>query len=99
MHAFHRVVIAATLTFATAALAAEPHSMTGCLTAGAADGSFMLTEVDGGSGPVAIAKSSVDLAPHVGHKVEITGVSIDGTDPETHTMQVTAMKHVAATCP
>ncbi|HMM77518.1 MAG TPA: hypothetical protein PJ986_17575 [Gammaproteobacteria bacterium] len=93
------LVLVALLGFAAAAPADEPHSMTGCLAAGAAEGSFMLNDVEGGAGPVAIPQSSVDLAPHVGHKVEITGTSIDGTDPETHTMKVTAMKHLAATCP
>lgn len=93
------LVLAALFGLAAAAQAAEPHSMTGCLAAGAAEGSFMLNDVEGGAGPVAIPKSSVDLAPHVGHKVEITGTTIDGTEPETHTMEVTAMKHLAASCP
>ncbi len=81
------------------ALADEPHSMTGCLAAGAAEGTYMLENVEGGGGPVAIPKSAVDLAGHVGHKIEITGTTLAGTDPETHTMEVTAMKHLAGSCP
>lgn len=84
--------------FSVGAIAAEPHSMTGCLAAGAAAGTYVLNDVEGGGGPVALPKSAVDLAGHVGHKVEITGTTVDGTDPETHTMEVTAMKHLAANC-
>jgi len=99
MPATQSLVLAAALMFAAGVQAAEPHSMTGCLAAGGAEGSFVLNDVEGGAGPIAIPQSSVDLGPHVGHKVEITGTSIDGTDPETHTMEVTAMKHLAASCP
>lgn len=77
------------------------HSMTGCLQKGSDAGTFSLTDLGLEKGPtvVEIAESTVDLGPHVGHKVEITGSTIAGTDPAAHTMKVTAMKHLAATCP
>jgi hypothetical protein len=55
------------------------HSMTGCLQKGDDANTFKLTDVEG-TGPktveiVAMA-SGVDLAPHVGHKVTITGTAV-----------------------
>lgn len=81
--------------------AAAEHSMTGCLAAGAADGTFRLTDLglDGGPTAVEIASASVELGPHLGHKVEITGSTIEGGDPAVHSMSVSAMKHLAANCP
>lgn len=81
--------------------AAAEHSMTGCLAAGPTEGTFRLTDLGMADGPAAveIASASVDLAPHLGHKVEITGSTIAGADPAAHTMSVSAMKHLAATCP
>lgn len=79
----------------------KEHSMTGCLQKGGAPSTFRLTDLGLQSGPkvVEIAETTTDLAPHVGHKVEITGSSIKGKDPAAHTMKVTAMRHLAATCP
>jgi hypothetical protein len=92
-------VMACVLSFGTRALpqdAPKEHSMTGCL-AKAADGSYSLTDVDRVKN-VAIAESTANLAPHVGHKIEITGTATPGKD-KVHTMKVTAVKMVAATCP
>ena len=81
--------------------AAKEHSMTGCLQKGSDAGTFRLTDLglEGGPAAVEIAETTADLAPHVGHKVEITGSTITGKDPAAHTMKVSAMKHLAATCP
>lgn len=78
-----------------------PHSMTGCLHKGAAAGTYELTDLGLADGPksVAIAAASVDLSGHVGHKVELTGTTVKGADPAVHTMSISAMKHLAATCP
>ena len=86
---------------ALAADAPQEHSMTGCLQNGSEAGTFKLTDASIANGPTTaeIAESTADLAPHVGHKVEITGSAITGKDPAAHTMKVTAMKHLAATCP
>ena len=80
---------------APAAQAPKEHSMTGCL-AKAGD-KFQLTKLAQGPATVEIAESSANLAPHVGHKMEITGTRI--ADAPGHTMKITAIKMVAAACP
>jgi len=88
--------------------APKVHSMTGCLKAGPTPGSYMLTDLARGPKTVGIVSSSVNLAPHVGHKVEITGVAVAEQEamkenkdvPKApHYMKVTAMKHISTTCP
>ncbi len=76
--------------------APKEHSMTGCLAKGDG-GTFKLTNVDQGP-TVVIAETTANLAPHVGHKIEITGVTVPGKD-KAHTMKVTAMKMIAVSCP
>jgi len=76
--------------------APREHAMTGCLRAADA-GKFRLTDLAQGPMTVDIAESSANLAPHVGHKIEITGTRI--AEAPGHTMKVTAMKMVAAACP
>ncbi len=88
--------------------APKVHSMIGCLKAGPAPGSYMLTDLAKGPKTVGIVSSAANLAQHVGHKVEITGTSV--TEEEAmkenkdvpkapHYMKVTAMKHISTTCP
>jgi hypothetical protein len=87
--------------------APKVHSMTGCLEKGSEPDSYMLTHVEKGPKSVGIVSSTVDLASHVGHKVEITGTAVPAKEAEAdskvpkapHYMKVTAMKHIAATCP
>jgi hypothetical protein len=74
------------------------HSMTGCLAKGDDAGTFKLTNLEKGPKEVVIAESTANLAPHLGHKVEITGVAVPGKD-KTHTMKVTAVKMISAKCP
>lgn len=74
-------------------------SVTGCLEEGGAAGMFRLTDIENGPQTIEIAEATVNLAPHVGHKVELTGMTIAGKDPAIHTMKVTAVKHMAASCP
>jgi hypothetical protein len=74
------------------------HSMTGCLTKGDDAGTFKLTNLEKGPKEVVIAETTANLAPHLGHKVEITGVAVPGKD-KTHTMKVTAVKMISSTCP
>jgi len=74
------------------------HSMTGCLAKGDAAGTFKLTDLEKGPKVVVIAESTTNLTPHLGHKVEITGVAVPGKD-NAHTMKVTAVKMISATCP
>jgi hypothetical protein len=73
--------------------------MTGCLQNGTDAGTFRLTDLEKGPKAVEIAESSANLTPHVGHKVEITGTAVTGKDPQAHTMKVTAVKMLSATCP
>ena len=75
--------------------APAPHDMTGCL---AKNGDkFQLTKLAQGPATVEIAESTANLAPHVGHKMTITGTRVEGAPG--HTMKVTAVKMVAAACP
>jgi hypothetical protein len=88
--------------------APKVHSMTGCLKPGPTAGSYMLTDLAKGPKTVGIVSSAVNLAPHVGHKVELTGTAVPEEEamkenkdvPKApHYMMVTAMKHISATCP
>lgn len=88
--------------------APKVHSMIGCLKAGPTPGTFMLTNLGKGPKTVGIVSSTVDLAPHIGHKVRITGTAVSEKDameenkdvPKAdHYMKVTAMKHLSTTCP
>ncbi|HEY0745086.1 MAG TPA: hypothetical protein VGD63_00190 [Steroidobacteraceae bacterium] len=78
--------------------APQEHSMTGCLTKGDDAGTFKLTDLEKGPKEVIIAETTANLTPHLGHKVEITGVAIPGKD-KTHTMKVSAVKMISAKCP
>jgi hypothetical protein len=74
------------------------HSMTGCLAKGDDAGTFKLTDLEKGPKEVVIAETTANLTPHLGHKVEITGVAVPGKD-KTHTMKVTAVKMISTKCP
>jgi hypothetical protein len=88
--------------------APKEHSMTGCLKQGTEAGTYMVTDVEG-NGPksIGIVSSSVNLAPHVGHKIEVTGTAVPPKEAETdakvpkapHYMKLTAIKMVSTTCP
>ena len=103
------VSCAITLALGVRAQDAAPkeHSMTGCLAKGTEPGTYMLTDLEKGPKSVGIVSSSVNLAPHVGHKVELTGTAVPAKEAEAdskvpkapHYMKITAMKHIAATCP
>ena len=105
------LMVCSVLLFAQGVKAQEApkvHSMTGCLKAGPTSGSYMLTNLENGPKTVGIVSSTVDLAPHVGHKVELTGTAVPEDEaikgnkdvPKApHYMKVTAMKHISATCP
>jgi len=88
------------------------HSMTGCLQKGSEANTYQLTNVEG-TGPKIVGTSKgVDLAPHVGHKVTITGTAVaakaaakkEGTkdmkeERGEHHMRISAVKMVSSTCP
>jgi hypothetical protein len=87
--------------------APKTHSMTGCLRAGDAPGSYQLTDLEKGPKSVGIVSSDANLAPHVGHKIEITGTAVPPADAEMdknvpkapHYMKVTSIKMLSPTCP
>jgi len=90
------------------AQAPKEHTMTGCLKAGDAAGSYQLTDLDKGPKSVGIVSSDANLAPHVGHKIAITGTAVpadeavkDNKDvPKApHYMKVTSIKMISPTCP
>ena len=84
------------------------HTMTGCLAKGSQEHTFQLTDVEkdarnlyrfGVVKTVEILESKVDLEPHLGHKIAITGTMVADKDYKVHKMNVTAIKMVSATCP
>jgi hypothetical protein len=54
-----------------------------------------------------VVSSTANLAPHVGHKIEVTGVAVPATEAETdksvpkapHYMKLSGIKMVSTTCP
>lgn len=78
--------------------APKEHSMTGCLAKGDDAGTFKLTDLQKGPKEVAIAETTANLTPHVGHKVKIIGVAVPGKG-NVHTMKVSAVKMISTTCP
>jgi hypothetical protein len=88
--------------------APKEHSMTGCLKKGDDAGTYMVTDVEG-NGPksIGIVSSSANLAPHVGHKIEVTGTAVPKAEAEAdpkvpkapHYMKLTAIKMISPTCP
>jgi hypothetical protein len=87
--------------------APKEHTMTGCLRAGTAPGSFYLSDLEKGPKTVGIVSSDAKLAPHVGHKIDITGTPVKPADAEAdpnvpkapHYMHVNSIKMVSPTCP
>jgi hypothetical protein len=94
-------------TSAQESSAPKEHSMTGCLKAGTAPDTYQLTDLAKGPKTVGIVSSSAKLAPHVGHKVEITGTAVPMKEAEgmkdvpksDHYMKITAVKMLSPTCP
>jgi hypothetical protein len=91
---------------------AAPVTVTGCLEKGHEAGEFQLSHATGGDAQQyeLIAGKGVDLNAHLGHKVEITGEKASEADEKGgekkemkehahHHLKVSALRHVAATCP
>ena len=84
------------------------HTMTGCVQKGAtATTGVVQNTAEKGPKLIGILDSKATLAPHVGHKVEITGTAVPNAEaakmkdaPKAdHYMRLTAVKMVSATCP
>ena len=101
------VACAFTISMASAQDAPKEHSMTGCLRAGTAPDTYMLSDLEKGPKTVGIVSSTPNLKPHVGHKIEITGTPVAPAEAEAmkdvpkapHYMKVTAIKMISPTCP
>jgi hypothetical protein len=68
----------------------------------------MITDLEKGPKSVGIVSSDANLAPHVGHKIEITGTAVPADEAmkmnkdvpmSPHYMKVTAIKMISPTCP
>jgi hypothetical protein len=86
---------------------AKEHTMTGCL-AKAGDAFVVNNTAEKGPKTIGIVESTANLAPHVGHKIDITGTAVPNKEAESmkpappkadHYMRLTAVKMVSATCP
>jgi hypothetical protein len=87
----------------------KEHTMTGCLEKGDTADTYVVMNT-AGKGPkrISIVETTAKLAPHVGHKIDITGTDIPVKEAQSmktappkgdHYMKVTAIKMVSATCP
>jgi hypothetical protein len=80
----------------------RPHNMTGCLQKTPDGNNFMLTEND--KKTVEFSKSAVELTPHVGRQIQVTGTTDrereakEGGQQNGHYMAVTAVRVIAARC-
>ena len=91
-------------------------TVSGCLQKGNESNTFMLTNVSGGGSYELVgAPSGVNLAPHVGHRVEITGKNVANSNKAAkmegkkgaekkeergeHHLQVQSFKMMSPTCP
>jgi hypothetical protein len=104
------LAVCSTLAFSASVLAQAPreHSMTGCVAIGAEPNTYLITNVEG-TGPktIGIVSSTANLAPHVGHKIQVTGTAVPAKEAETdknvpkaeHYMRLTAIKMISTTCP
>ena len=89
--------------------APKEHTMTGCLRQGTETNTFLVeSTAEKGPKTIGIVTSTANLAPHVGHKIDITGTAVDAKEAENakpkppkadHYMKITAVKMVSATCP
>lgn len=89
--------------------APKEHTMTGCLAKGSTPDSFIVTSTaEKGPKTIGIVSSKANLAPHVGHKIDITGTAVPVKEAESakpkppaadHYMNLTAIAMVAAKCP
>ena len=104
------VFCAFTVALSAQAQQAAPseHSMTGCFAKGTEPGTFMVSDVEG-TGPKAIGiiSSTANLAPHVGHKIKVTGTAVPVAEAEKdtkvpkapHYMKLTGIEMVSPSCP
>ena len=103
------LVVTATVSAQETKKPPAEHTMTGCLAKGASADTFVVNNTaEKGPKVIGIVSSSANLAPHVGHKIDVTGSAVPNAEAEAmkpappkadHYMKITAMKMVSATCP
>jgi hypothetical protein len=87
----------------------KEHAMSGCVQRGTTAETYVVMNSEA-KGPKmsGIVESKVNLAPHVGHRITITGVDVPAKEVESamakergidHYMRVSSIKMVSATCP
>jgi hypothetical protein len=107
-------VIAAFVAIGSSAVAQEKpaggggkeHSMTGCVQKGPTADTFVIQNVNEKPKMIGVVESKANLAPHVGHTIEITGTGVPNKEAESmknvakadHYMRITAIKMVSASC-
>ena len=108
------VAVAAALAFNVGVAAQEKkapakkeHTMQGCVAKATANTFIVNNTAPKGPKVISIIESKENLAPHVGHKIDITGTDVANAEAEKmknvpkgdHYMRLTAIKMVSATCP
>ena len=85
----------------------KEHTMGGCLQKGdTADTYVVMNAAEKGPRRIGIVESKANLAPHVGHHIDITGTGVPNPEAEKmknvpkadHYMRVSEVKMVSATC-
>ena len=85
----------------------KEHTMGGCLQKGDTPDTYVvINAAEKGPKTIGIVESKANLAPHVGHHIDITGTGVPNKEAESmkgvpkadHYMRVTAVKMVSATC-
>jgi hypothetical protein len=86
---------------------AKEHTMSGCLQKGSVEGTYVVqSSAEKGPKMIGILQSKDNLAPHVGHTIDITGTAVPAEEAKTmkdapkadHYMNITAIKMVAPSC-
>ena len=87
--------------------APKEHTMGGCLQKGeTADTFVVMNAAEKGPKTIGIVESKANLAPHVGHHIDITGTGVPTTEAQSmknvpkadHYMRVSTLKMVSTTC-
>jgi hypothetical protein len=85
----------------------KEHTMGGCLQKGdTADTYVVMNAAEKGPRRIGIVESKDNLAPHVGHHIDITGTGVPNKEAESmknvpkadHYMRISSVKMVSATC-
>ena len=85
----------------------KEHTMTGCVQKGStADTFVVMNTAEKGPKTIGIVESKANLAPHVGHTIDITGTGVPNKEAESmknvpkadHYMRVSTIKMVSTSC-